>query len=58
METQNISFSNLNIDFDDFVGILQTLNIPHSCGTLYDYDENECGRWIDIYDCSLSELYD
>lgn len=55
METQEISFINLNIDFDDFIGILQALNIPHSTGTLYDYNENECGRWIDIHECSLSE---
>ena len=55
METREISFANLNIDFDDFIGILQALNIPHSTGTLYDYDENECGRWVDIYECSLSE---
>lgn len=55
METQKISFANLNINFDDFINILQALNIPHSSGTLYDYDENECGRWVEIYECSLSE---
>lgn len=55
--SQTISFERLDIDFDDFIKILAALEIPYSWGTLYDDDESECGRWIEIYRCSLAEYH-
>ena len=56
MDSQALSFSNPTINFDDFCRLLEILHVPFSTGFLYDDDENEQGRWIDIYKCSFVEF--